>query len=284
MGNPFEHTSASWVRYSQYEWKKGKDGNLYLIPTETADPKPYDPFKDAEALVLDAMDIALLCFHKRPDTEIQSAILRFARNYGLLGIMTALPTTAKFVDYEKVYLMDTMEYVSLFFPFTKLDFSKRGIESVWNISDRKMIALAMTYRTSPQAQVMSLMRNYAERYDWLVALFKDWAFTFFTAFLYYEDYDKTDEETLEMYRAGMAAFDGNAPSYHIELRDHPTLVWDFHSLMLGIQMMFSFMLTDESKPLRLCRQCQKPFVAKKPKDDFCSPDCRDKYRAGHKNL
>ena len=105
MGNPFEHTSASWVRYSQYEWKKGKDGNLYLIPTETADPKPYDPLKDAEALVLDAMDIALLCFHKRPDTEIQSAILRFARNYGLLGIMTALPTTAKFVDYEKVYLL-----------------------------------------------------------------------------------------------------------------------------------------------------------------------------------
>ena len=79
---------------------------------------------------------------------------QIARNYGLLGIMTALPTTAKFVDYEKVYLlknqfikeeaMDTMEYVSLFFPFTKLDFSKRGIESVWNISDRKMIALAMT--------------------------------------------------------------------------------------------------------------------------------------------
>ena len=25
-----------------------------------------------------------------------------------------------------------------------------------------------------------------------------------------------------MYRAGMAAFDGNAPSYHIELREHPT--------------------------------------------------------------
>ena len=82
---------------------------------------------------------------------------------------------------------------------------------------------------------MSLMRNYAERYDWLVTAFKDWAFTFFTAFLYYEDYDKTDEETPEMYRAGMEAFDGNAPSYHIEPREHPTLVWDFHSLMLGIQ-------------------------------------------------
>ena len=291
MGNLFEHTSASWVKYSQYEWRTGQDHNLYLIPTGNADPKPYDPLKDAEPLVLDAMDIALLCFHKRPDSEIQSAILRFARKYGLLGIMTALPTTAKFVEYEKVYLlknqfirdesMDTMEYVSLFFPFTKLDFSKRGIESVWNLTDRKMIALAMTYRTSPQAMLMSLMRNYAERYDWLVALFKDWAFTFFTTFLYYEDYGNTDEETLEMYRMGMAAFDGNAPSYHIELRDHPTLVWDFHSLMLGIQMMFSFMLTDKAKPLRLCRRCQKPFIAKKQGETFCSSDCRDQYRAEH---
>lgn len=175
MKNPFDYTSASWVKYSQYEWKKATDGILYLTPTEKAEPWSYDPLQNAETLVRDALDIALLCFHKSPNTEIQSAILRFARKYGLLGIMTALPTTARFVSYEKVYFlknqfiteeaMDTRDYVSLSFPFTKLDFSKRGVESVWNISDKKMIALAMTYQTSPQAQVMSFMRNYAERYD-----------------------------------------------------------------------------------------------------------------------
>ena len=175
MKNPFDYTSANWVKYSQYEWKKAIDGTLYLTPTEKAEPWSYDPLQNAETLVLDALDIALLCFHKKSETEIQSAILRFARKYGLLGIMTALPTTARFVEYEKVYFlknqfiteeaMDTMDYVSLFFPFSKLDFSKRGVKSVWNISDRKMIALAMTYQTSPQAQAMSFMRNYAERYD-----------------------------------------------------------------------------------------------------------------------
>ena len=65
METLFEHTSASWVRYSQYEWKKGTDDNLYLTPTENANPQPYDPLKDAEALVLDAMDIALLCTRSR---------------------------------------------------------------------------------------------------------------------------------------------------------------------------------------------------------------------------
>ena len=291
MKNPFDYTSANWVKYSQYEWKKVADGTLYLTPTEKAEPWSYDPLQNAETLVLDALDIALLCFHKKPDTEIQSAILRFARKYGLLGIMTALPTTARFVEYEKVYFlknqfiteeaMDTTDYVSLFFPFTKLDFSKRGVESVWNISDRKMIALAMTYQTSPQAQAMSFMRNYAERYDWITTVFKDWAFTFFTSFFYYHDYDKLDEYRRDIYRQAITAFDGNAPSYHIELRDRPTLVWDFHSLMLGIQMMFSFMLTDDARPLRLCHECQKPFVAKKPNDNVCCNDCREKYNAKH---
>ena len=29
--------------------------------------------------------------------------------------------------------------------------------------------------------------------------------------------------------------------------------WDFHSLLLGIQMMFSFMLVDGDQPQRLCK-------------------------------
>ena len=36
-----------------------------------------------------------------------------------------------------------------------------------------MIALAMTYQTEPQAIVMSFIRDYGERYDWLVAVIKE---------------------------------------------------------------------------------------------------------------
>ena len=64
----------------------------------------------------------------------------------------------------------------------------------------------------------------------------------------------------ELYRKAMAAFGGIAPSYHIELLDKPTIYWDFHSLLLGIQMMFSFMLVDDDQPLRLCKHCQKVFL------------------------
>ena len=48
MKNIFEHTSASWVKYSDYEWRTTEDGKEYLLPTKDAMPKPYDPMKDAE--------------------------------------------------------------------------------------------------------------------------------------------------------------------------------------------------------------------------------------------
>ena len=102
MRNFFEHTSASWVHYSDYEWKE-KDGQFYLLPTKNAKPKPYDPMKEAENIVLAAMDIGMMLFRKKPAAEVRAAMREFACKYGLLGIMTALPTTSKFIDYEKVY-------------------------------------------------------------------------------------------------------------------------------------------------------------------------------------
>ena len=92
--------------------------------------------------------------------EIQKAIGQFAVKYGLLGLMTALPTTPTFMDYEAVYLpknhfikeetMSTKDYLHLFFPFHNPDVVKRGVESMWNIqNDRVMMALAMTDSENP---------------------------------------------------------------------------------------------------------------------------------------
>lgn len=108
---------------------------------------------------------------------------------------------------------------------------------------------------------MSFQREYAERYDWLIRQFKDLAFSFYSSFLYYNDYDDLDEMTRDLYRQGMAAFGGIAPTYHIALLDRPTIIWDFHSLLLCLQMMFSFMLTDTDSTLKACKHCNKIFAA-----------------------
>ena len=289
MKNLFQRTSSHWVRYSEYEWKTAENGMLYLTPTATAQPGIYDPLSEYQRLILDAIDIGRMESQKKTPKEIQKAIQQFAVKYGLLGLMTALPTTPNFMDYEAVYLpknhfireesMSTMDYLDLFFPSVKPDVVKHGVESMWNIqNDRAMMALALTMSTDkPMAVNMSFQREYAEPYEWIKQQFIDIAFTYLTSVLFYEDYDTMTPEQRLLMQQGMEAFGGNAPTYRIALLDKPTIVWDFHSLMLGIQMMFSFMLTDTEKPIRICKHCLQTFVASRPSAIFCSPQCKNKY-------
>lgn len=48
-------------------------------------------------------------------------------------------------------------------------------------------------------------------------------------------------------------------------------------LLLGVQMMFSFLLVDGEKPLRLCKHCQKVFLSSRSNSAFCSPRCKNQY-------
>ena len=276
------------MRYDHYEIKTGKDGKRYITPENTAKPDVYNPLKESSEMVLEALNVGMLMMNRSPEYEVEKAIMAFVTHYGLLGLMTALPTTPSFMDYEAVYLpknhfikeesMETEDYLALFYPFDKLDVVKRGVESTWNVSgDRTMIALTMTFMDEPMAKNMSFQREYAEPYDWVAQQFKDWAFTLTTSILYYNDYDNIDEDTRNLYRKAMAAFGGIAPTYHIELLEKPTIYWDFHSLLLGIQMMFSFMLVDDAKPLRLCKHCQKVFLGSRANSAFCSARCKNQY-------
>ena len=288
MSNLFQKTSSSWVQYNKYEWKEDKEGTLYITPSPDAKVSLYNPLKDSEQMVLKAVNLGLMCMDKKNTKEqLQNAIMDFVTGYGLLGFMTALPTTPDFITYHAVYLpknhfikeesMTTEKYLSYFFPFDKIDFVKKGMESSWNTDDVQMMALIMTMKSKPQAVMMSFQKEYAERYDWLVTLFKDWAFTFMSSFLYYQDFDILDDMQKQLYRQGMAAFGGIAPTYHIELLERPTIVWDFHSLLLGVQMMFSFMIIDEKSTLRVCKHCGKAFIAGRPNSVFCSGRCKNQY-------
>ena len=211
------------MRYDHYELKAAEDGKRYITPGKNAKPDVYNPLKEVPNIVLDALNVGMLMMGRKPEAEVEKAVMEFITRYGLLGLMTALPTTPSFMDYEAVYLpknhfikeesMATDKYLSLFYPFDQLDVVKKGIESTWNVSgDRTMIALTMTFMDEPMAKNMSFQREYAEPYDWVAQQFKDWAFTLTTAFFYYNDYAFMGEDERGLHRKAMAAFGGIAPS------------------------------------------------------------------------
>ena len=91
---------------------------------------------------------------------------------------------------------------------------------------------------------------------------------FGSPFMYYHDKDILDRNASELYRQGIVCFEGNAPSYHLELKEHPVMVWDFHSLMMAVKFLFSLKLTDPEQSMKMCEHCQKAFIAKRPDTRF----------------
>ena len=173
MKNLFEHTSSPWIRYSSYEYRTAEDGTLYIVVSADAKPEMYNPMKDAESLVLDAVNIGLQVMHKAPEDELKSMVLRFINSYGFLGFMTALPTTAEFITYESVYLpknhfikeesLSTESYLDYFYPFDKMDFHKKGVESSWSVSDKDGIAIALATGKNPHWQSAVLKKLHEPR-------------------------------------------------------------------------------------------------------------------------
>lgn len=268
----FKNSQSLWVRFDDYEWRKTASGELFLLPSADAEFELYDPLDDVDAFVLDTASAAVKCFRKRNHIKIVMQTIReYVSKYGLLGIMNALPSTADYMKYDKVFLPKNLlfrdevipisEYIDKFYPFEK---------PVFKIENKKPVY--------PPGMAMPTLKQYGEQYEWLEKVFKDWGLVIICTSTYAQDMWEIDKEELAFLRAGLAAFDGNAPSYHIYLEEGPKLEWNFHSLLQAAQMMFCMMLTDPHRPLRICDRCYKPFIAKSMNARYCSKECRTKNR------
>ena len=288
MKRLFERVSSYWVRYDKYEIRMDTKGVKYVTAAPGARPDIFDPLEDAQTMVLEALNVGRLFFgDKAPESVREAALLQFVHHYGLLGLMTALPTTPKFMQYEKVYLpknhfireetLETERYLDCFYPFKKLNIRKHKTEFIWEVEgDTDAMALAMTFASDPDAMSMSFQKEYAEPMDWIAKALKDMTFPFITSKYFYEHGDAFDADEKKLMAEGVAAFGGIAPTYRIALLDKPTIVWDFHSLLIGLQMMFSFMMAEDKTPLRMCASCDSIFVAKRKNQRFCCDKCRRK--------
>ena len=301
LQNWFKGASSDWAAFGEYIIIKS-GGKKYVTPAMNAKVTAYDPLAIADEIVVDALNIGVLCMNDRAEeTEIEKAILEFCGKYGLLGFMTALPTTPDFWEDDDVHIpknpiyrprkMPVKEWADMFFPPEKAELMNQkakamgwflgdliGDEPPIGIGERETYALQMKFKGMPFAQRRSFQRGYAEPYEWLRDQFCDWA-TMLCAVRFY--FDERDETMRELDRRAMFAFGGIAPHYRVVFdeadNDKPKIKWDFHSLLQTIQMILSFALTDESQPLRICKECSKVYAATDPRSQFCSHDCKNRY-------
>ena len=91
--NIFQNTSSCWVKYSEYEYRKSTNGIMYIAPTADSKLKIYDPLENAKTMILDALNVGMLAMNRKDYETQKQAVTQFVSKYGLLGFMTALPTT-----------------------------------------------------------------------------------------------------------------------------------------------------------------------------------------------
>jgi hypothetical protein len=296
----FGETTTRWAAYDEYQ-VLDCDGELYVTSAMSSTIRASDPITNAKDLIVDALNVGLRCVnHAHGGMKIEKAVLDFCSKYGLLGFMTALPSTPDFWEFDNVYLpknpvikdsvMKPTEYMKIFFPKEKedLQFKKQkamqfllgdllpeGSEPPLGIGDRETIKLMYLFSDMSFAQKSGFQRGYAEPIEWLKNQFRDWASMFLSTTMYY---DEKDEAMRDLYRRSMTAYAGNAPQYKILLTDEkPIIRWDFPSLLQIIHFLLTLALTDDYKPLRLCKACEKVFYAQDARAIFCSRECKNRY-------
>ncbi len=86
MKNLFEQSRSHWVRYDHYELKTAEDGKRYITPGKSAKPDVYNPLKEVPGIVLDALNVGMLMMGRKPEAEVEKAVMEFVTRYGALVI------------------------------------------------------------------------------------------------------------------------------------------------------------------------------------------------------
>jgi len=272
----FESGSSDWVRYSEYKAMANEDGDVYITPAPDATFSLYNPLHVAPQMIEDALNIGRLMVAKSVRKGVVGRkIIRFAKSYGLLGFMAYLPLNRNYFQRENVYLirthivdaerMPTKDYMALFLPFKK---EPVKLDSVSSLRPAEMTGRPISYD-------VVFSNAYSERLDWLTSYFEG-LYTHFAASFYYgktgdEYFNDECEDTIER-------FGNDGLAYCIKMRDgKPTLQWDFNSLKLALETIYSFYLTGENCPFRICKDCGKVFYTTSARAEFCETKCRNRH-------
>ena len=282
MKNKFylNNFKTQWIKYDDYQIKIDNNGNEYIVPNKDSNYTIYNPFEVSDKLLFDLIDLGDAALKKDADKDIiKKKILLFARNYGLLGLISSSVYNRNIIGEEKVLftenniitkekLMDTSDYMSLFTPFSlDGDIYTRTFDdhlTVFKAEDSPKF-----YGKRPLILDVVFSKFYAEQLNWIIEFAKNMS-THLNQLIIYKNISLTEPVTI---MAG--EFKAQKIGFTISMFDKPEINWEFDSLESTIETIYAFALTDESFILTRCEYCKKAFIAKSEREKYCSPSCRN---------
>ena len=273
MHRIFENSNTDWVHFTEYEYRLDADGEVYIIPAAESELKNYVPANIPDLILIDSLNIGKMLVERKDMVTVKAAILDFCRHYGLLGLMTAFPLSLDFLEKKSVLLgdniltnrdtMETQKYMVLFTPFGE-------------IPDKRTRKLNRLFLDRPKVFDTVFSRGYAEKLDWVTQYFKD-LYMHFGACYYINDCEHSHLVTEYSKRIANKRFPGVGYHFYYKAGQPLSLDYDFPSLKSVIDTAYSFAVTADPMPLKLCKDCEKVFFVSNQRTEFCTVQCRNKY-------
>ncbi|MGL4911493.1 MAG: GIY-YIG nuclease family protein [Romboutsia sp.] len=271
---------TKWIKYSDYEIKVDKNNEKYIIPKEYSNYTIYNPFEVSDKLLFDLIDLGDEGLKKEPNEEIiNKKALLFAKNYGLLGLVSSSVYNRNIIGEDiviftenniitKQNIMDSEDYLKLFLPFaTEYDVYTKTYDN--HLTVMKAEDSPKFYGKRPLVLDIVFSKFYSEKLMWIVE-FSKLISTHLNQLIMYRNINLTEPVTIMADK-----FKAQKISFNITMFDKAEINWEFDSLESTIETIYAFVLTDEKIILNRCEYCNKAFIGKSEREKYCSPSCRN---------
>lgn len=188
--------------------------------------------------------------------KAEEPILNFVNRYGLLGVIAELPLNKDFYNHELVFLdgnlftasgvMETEEFEDLF-----LEKAKPRITKSFKLDD---------YIKS---------KNYSEPITWIAEYIHELYEILLLSVKYKAEPDAVSFLLNDRLKTNIR--------YRLTVTDKIQMQYEFHSLMGVLNFTMANLLSAEGSPLKICKHCQRAFISRNKRAEFCSERCRNQF-------
>lgn len=267
------------------------NGKKYIVPDSVS--KKHNsgaPLIDleedySETILIELLNVGKSAVFKENDLEKQ--IIRFVNKYSTLGLMCDFPINRYFFLDEKIILkdynyvgnsdlttvIDRKEYFKLFFPTCDDKQINELIKKAIELTEQPAMD---KYITSDMNRLLIGSNWYCEPLD----MFIQYATYLYNLLNYISLNDKFNTDTL------LRQFEVN--NVKMKLFQNETLYIEFQitSLKQYIDFYFAKTVAKDISLLKICKFCNKAFLANNPKAEYDTPQCKNKanvYKSRAKN-
>lgn len=284
---------GTWCKYSKYELKE-RDDITFIVPTKNSKPSTYDVFDVKNEILKDLLYIGKIFweepsknmqdqkakeifFSKRKD--FQKLALDFVNKYGFLGNADYLPENLDFYDDENLgvklgyhNVVPTLDFEKHYFGFLDRDWSKTLDVNEMQYLSGKNEKNEQIGEKRPEQFI------FAKEYSESVYEILEFASQIYDKMFVISSYEKAEtEDEKEMFSDFIyySVRHTGLSMYFDEDANKMVLNLGLGTLASIIETIFVFNETNNRNEVRLCRYCNKPFIATNLNSFYDKPQCRN---------